>query len=229
MNTKVKKSEALNLAIKESVREAIVENKNIQKIVLESRLTLINEMIELNEFDFLKRAGQWLKNKAWGAEQGAKDWARKNILVDPVSMIDDPKQVASLLDRTIAQANKEVVSFKSDTLKTSESINKLQNSIFDLLGKFVNLLDKMPPESKGKYEREVMRVVATFYNVLMEEKKRIEVYLSALAREAGNQGYNLGKSATAMAAYRPERAPRVVGSRVVDSEDTEPVLAGARA
>lgn len=222
----------LKATIQESVRTALVENRNVQRVILENRVALINEMIDLDEAEWLKRAGNWIKNKVWGAEQGAKDFYRNKVQVNPRGIIDNPQNVSKLLDTTIAKAKKDVVAFKADALRSSEAINKLQNSVFDLFGKFFNLLDKMPEESRGKYEREVMQIVGMFYNALMEEKKRIEVYLSALARQAGSQGYNLGQSAPALAGYRPERAPRVVGSRVVDpAEEDEPAtgLTGARA
>jgi hypothetical protein len=217
----------LKATIQESVRTALVENKNVQRTILESRVALINEMIEINEVEWVDRARKWLKNKAWGAEQGAKDFYRNKVQINPKAIIDDPGNVASLMDTTIAKAKKDVTAFKADALRSSEAINKLQNSVFDLFGKFNNLQDKLPQDEngnkiRGKYEREVMQVVGMFYVALMEEKKRIEVYLSALAQEAGAKGYNLGQSATAFAGYRPERTPKVVGSRVVEPED-EPV------
>lgn len=215
-------TEKLKTAINESIVSVLKENKDVQRVVLENRIKLIEDMIALDELGFLNKAKNYLRNKAWGAEKGAKDWFGKNILVNPSNMMGDPKQVGGLLDKTIANAKKEVTAFKADALRSSEAINKLQNSVFDLFGKFYNLLDEMPPEARGRYEREVMQVVGMFYNALMEEKNRIEVYISALAREAGTQGYNLGQSARALAAYRPEERPRVVGSRVV-----EPSAAGA--
>lgn len=208
----------IKTTINESIRDILKENKNVQRTVLENRVKLIEDMIALDELGFLNKAKNYIKNKAWGAEKGAKDWFGKNVLVNPSDMIGDTKQVGGLLDQNIANAKKQVTAFKADALRSSEAINKLQNSVFDLFGKFYNLLDDMPQESRGRYEREVMQVVGMFYNALMEEKKRIEVYLSALAREAGTQGYNLGQSAQALAAYRPERAPKVVGSRVVEPE-----------
>lgn len=209
-------TDQIKQAINESVLSVLKENKDVQRTVLENRVKLIEEMIALDELGFLDKAKNYLRNKAWGAEKSAKDWFGKNVLVNPSDVVGDPQQVGGLLDKTIASAKKDVMAFKADALRSSEHINKLQNSVFDLFGKFYNLLDEMPPESRGRYEREVMQIVGMFYNALMEEKKRIEVYISALAREAGTQGYDLGQSARALAAYRPEERPRVVGSRVVE-------------
>jgi len=220
----------LKATINESVKKALSENKQVQRIMLENRVVLINEMLDLNEADWIDRAKSWVKNKYLGADMKAKDFYNKNVLVDPQHRTSDPKQVQGLLDKTIANARKQVTSFKADAIRSSQAINTLQNSVFDLFGKFYNLLDSLPQESRGKYEREVLQVVGMFYNALMEEKKRIEVYLSAMAKEAGTQGYNLEQDAEALAGYRPEATPRVVGSRVVDAEDepATPGFAGAR-
>jgi len=154
-------------------------------------------------------------------------------------MIDDPSQVSRSLDKDIARAMKAVTSFKQDALRSSQTINSLQTVIHDLFGRYFTLLDNLPPETKGKYEREVMKIVGMFYIALMEEKKRIEVYVSSLAREVGAQGYNLGAAARQLANYRPEKAPVVSGSRVLEPEENpetdtpggflSPEMVGARA
>lgn len=226
MTTKNLTPAMLKAVLNESVKVSLAENKSVQKVMLESRLVLINEMIDLDEADFLDRARKWIKNKYYGAQQAASNAYQNKFLVNPEQMMNDPRQVQGLMDKAIAKAKKDVTSFKADALRSSQAINQLQNTVFDMFGKFFNVLDSLPPESKGKYEREVMQVMGMFYKALMEEKKRIEVYLSALAREAGTQGYNLGQSAEAMASFSPEARPRVVGSRVVDPEETPDAVAG---
>ncbi len=214
--------------VKEGIVKSLCENKNIQKTILESRLSLVSEMIELDEASFIDKARQWFRSKAYGAEQGAKDFYNQNVLVNPEKMTSNPASVEKILRNSIVSAQQEISSFKNDTLKTSTKINNLQERIFDLFGKFFNLLDSLPQEKRGVFERDVMKVVAVFYNVLMEEKKRIEVYLSALAHEVSSQGYDLGKSAQDMATYRPEPQAQVVGGKVVEPEATSD-LVGARA
>lgn len=225
-------TETLKATIQESVKQALVEDVSVRRAILENRVALINEMIDLSEADWMDRARSWIKNKYLGADQAVKDTYRNKVQVNPQQITNDPKRVSGLLDQSLAKTKKEVMAFKADALRSSEAINRLQDSVFDLFGKFFHLLDSIPPEARGKYEREVMQVVGAFYSALMEEKKRIEVYISALAKEAGTQGYNLGQSATAMAGYKPQAAPSVVGSRVVDPEaEDAPIsgLAGARA
>jgi hypothetical protein len=222
----------LKAAINESVKKSLAENKNVQRVMLEGRIVLINEMLDLNEADWLDRARHWVKNKYLGATDAAKDYYNKNVLVNPQHITSNPQQVQNLLNKQIAATRKSVTAFKADAIRSSQAINNLQDSVFDLFGKFFNLLDSLPQETRGQYEREVMQVVGMFYKALMEEKKRIEVYLSALAKETGTQGYNLGQEGEAMASYAPAAAPRVVGSRVVDAEDepvASPGMAGARA
>lgn len=228
----------LKAAINEGVERALWENKDVQRVVLETRLAQINEALSLDEAEWFKRAKNWLKNKVYGGEMAAKDFVRNKVLVNP-NMIDDPSQVSKSLDKDIAKAMSAVTSFKADALRSSQTINSLQTVIHDLFGRYFTLLDNLPPETKGKYEREVMKIVGMFYIALMEEKKRIEVYVSSLAREVSAQGYNLGTAARQLANYRPERGPVVSGGRVVEPEESpetdtpggflSPEMAGARA
>ena len=230
------KTSDLGSIIQESVREALMENVNIRKVILENRLTLLNEMIELDEAEWLQKAKDWFHRGRTGAKNaylGASDAASKayqdNVLVNPEKIISDSGQSVGLVSKAIAKSMADVTAFKADALRSSGNISKLQDSVFDMFGKFFNLLDSIPGEQKGKLEREVMQVMGMFYNALMEEKKRVEVYLSALAREAGSQGYNLGQSSTAMAGYRPEKTAQVVGGRVEEpEEEPETGLVGAR-
>jgi len=187
--------------IKEEVKKSLLENREAKKVILESRLLIINEMISLSEADFINRAKQWLKSKAFGAEQGVRDTVKNSVMVNPEKIVSDPNSVQKILDTAIKNAQSQITKFRSQTLQTSTSINNLQDNIFDLFGKFFNLLDSIPQEKRGQYEREVMKVVSVFYNLLMEEKKRIEVYISALAREASTQGYNMGSSSPEMSSY----------------------------
>lgn len=196
------KKEDIKKIIKEEVYKSLLENRDVKRVVLENRLIVINEMISLSEVDFINRAKNWLRGKAYGAEQGVKDTFRNDVMVNPEKIASNPASVQKILDTAIKSAQSRITKFRSETLQTSTNINNLQNEIFDLFGKFFNLLDSIPQEKRGLYEREVMKVVSVFYNLLEEEKKRIEVYISALAREASQQGYNLGASAADMSSYK---------------------------
>lgn len=219
----------LKALINEETRTALWESKDVKRVVLESRLRLINEALEINEADWLDRARKWFMNKAYGAEQGAKDLGRK-ALVNPQAIVDDPRKAMGVVQKSLAGAKKAVASFKQDALRSSTAINKLQDAVLEVFGKMMTLADDLPPQERGKLEREVMQVVGQFYLAMIEEKNRIETYLSALAREVGQEGYNLGRSAQAMAGYAPEAKPRVQGSQVVEPEMAgSPALAGARA
>ena len=187
--------------IKEEVKKSLMENKDAKKVVLEGRLIVINEMISLSEADFINKAKQWLKSKAYGAAQGIKDTVKNDVMVNPEKIISNPNSVTKILDSAIKNVQSQITKFRSETLQTSTNISNLQDKVFELFGKFFNLLDSIPQEKRGLYEREVMKVVSVFYNLLMEEKKRIEVYISSLAREASMQGYDMGKSAADMSGY----------------------------
>lgn len=219
----------LKALINEETRTTLWESKDVQKAVLESRLHLINETLEINEAEWLDRARKWFMNKAFGAERGARELGKK-ALVNPEAIINDPRKAMGVVQKSLARAKKAVASFKQDALRSSSSINSLQDSVLEVFGKLMSLADELPPQERGKLEREVMQVVGQFYLAMMEEKNRIETYLSHLAREVGQEGYNLGRSAQAMAGYAPEAKPRVQGSRVVEPEMASlPALAGARA
>lgn len=201
------KQEDIKKIIKEEVKKGLMENTAIRKAVLENRLVVVKEMISLNEVDFINKAKTWLKNKAFGAEQGAKDTFKNNVMVNPDKIVSNPSSVTKILDTAIKTTQSQITKFRSDTLQTSTAINNLQDQVFDLFGKFYNLLDSIPEEKRGLYEREVMKVVSVFYNLLEEEKKRIEVYISALANKAGQEGYNLGAGAADMASFSNKKAP----------------------
>ena len=219
----------LKATINETVKKTLAENKQVQRVMLESRVALINEMVEINEADWMDRARNYFKNKYLSADQKVKDFYNKNVLVNPQHITSDPGQVTNLLNKQIANTRKQVTNFKADAIRSSTTINNLQNHVFDLFGKFFNLLDSLPQDQRGKYEREVLQVVGMFFKALMEEKKRIEVYLQTLSQEAGTQGYNLAQDAEALASYRPEARPTVQGGRVVEpEEETAPGFAGAR-
>lgn len=212
MTTELKKT------INKEVKQVLAENANIRKVIFESRLASISEMLDLDEDTFIDKARKWFRNKYYTADQNVRDKYRNDVLVNPKKLTSDPASVEKILKNAIVSSQNKIKNFKSSTLKTSTEINNLQEEIFDLFGKFFNLLDSVPMEKRGLYEREVMRVISVFYNVLEEEKKRIEVYLSALAHEVSKQGYDLGRSAAEMAKYRPEARPSVVGNRVVEPE-----------
>lgn len=216
----------LKNVIKEEIRTALWESKDVKRAVLESRLALVTEKLTINEADWVNRATNWIKNKAFGAETNAKNFVGNNVLVNPENVINDPMKAMKVVQKSLAGAKAGVAAFKQDALRSSQVINSLEDKVFDAFGKFFNLIDSLPPEKRGLLEREVMQVVGMFYSALDEEKKRIEVYLSALAREVGSQGYNLGNSAKSMASWAPVATPKVVGSRVVEPETD---LIGARA
>jgi hypothetical protein len=214
----------LRALVKESTQRALMESPQVRKVVLESRLRLIESEIELDEAGWMERAKNWLTGKA------------NKVMVNPSQDVDNPDKVARMLNQAVFSAKKAIVSFKADGLKTSTKINALQDAVTDLFGKFFNLLDTIPSGERGKMEREVMKVVGLYYDALMEEKMRIEVYISDLAREIGSQGYDLGRSSTAMSHYKAPSQAKVSGSRVTepetDSKTPEPdyaALAGARA
>lgn len=214
--------------IKEQAFRSLCENAQVRSVVLQDRLKLIKEAIELDEASFVDKARQWLRDKFYKSEKGAKDYVGQNLLVNPEKLTSDSGSVEKILQSAISAAKKETEAFKSSTLNTSTKINNLQEKIFDLFGKFFNLLDSLPEDKRGLYEREVMKVVAIFYTVLEEEKKRIEVYLKALEQEVQGQGYNLAASAREMARFRPEAPAKVVGTRVVEPEtNTSPEMVGA--
>lgn len=204
--------------INEEVKQVLAENAIVRKAIFESRLARITEALELDEDTFIDKARKWFRNKYYTADQSVRDKYRDDVLVNPKKITSDPASVEKILKKAIVNSQNKIRNFKSSTLKTSTEINNLQEEVFDLFGKFFNLLDSVPMEKRGLYEREIMRVVSVFYNVLEEERKRIEVYLSALAHEVSKQGYDLGKSAGEMARYRPEARPSVVGNRVVEPE-----------
>ena len=224
---KMPKHGSFRKLVKEEVKKALSENSEIKKAVLESRRAVICETLELDEASFIDKARQWFRNKYYSADQKARDAYRNDFLVNPKKIVSNEKAVENILKKSISDTQNQIRNFRASTLKTSNEINKLQDKVFDLFGKFFNLLDSIPMEKRGLFEREVMRVVSVFYNTLEEEKNRIEVYLSAMAREASTQGYNLGRSAEAMAGYRPEAKPTVVGSRVVEPENSMANLVGA--
>ncbi len=197
----------LKAFINESAKQALWESADIKKVVLENRLKQIQEAIDLNEADWIDRARVWLRNKVWGAEEKAKK-AVKSTLVNPEAIIGDEKQALGVVMKSLQTAKKQVESFKQDALRSSTAINRLQDSVLDAFGKYMNLVDNIPMNQRGVVERDVMQVVSAFYIALMEEKKRIETYLSYLSKEVGSKGYELGKSAGAMASYKPEKAPK---------------------
>lgn len=220
----------LKALINEEVQKTLWESKNVKKVVLENRLRLVNEKLNLSEAEWVDKAKSWLKNKVWGAEQGAKDFARNNVMVNPEKVVDDPRQVMNLINKGLADARKSVASFKADALRSSQTINSLEDKVLEIFGKFFNLIDSIPANQRGLVEREVMKVVGGFYSALEDEKKRIEVYLSTLAQEVNAQGYNLGASANKMGSWAPVATPKVVGSRVVEPEEDDMAaeLLGAR-
>lgn len=205
----------LKALIKESTTQALWESSNVRKVVLEGRLRTINETLELDEAGMLDKARQWLAKKT-------------GHTVDPSQVVDDPKKSLGIIVNSIQTAKKGVAAFKQDALRSSSTINSLQDSVLDAFGKFQNLTDSIPQEHRGVLERELMKVVGQFYVAMMEEKKRIETYLSHLAKEMGSQGYDMGRSAQAMAGHSPAKAPKVQGSRVVEPE-TSTAPAGALA
>lgn len=215
----------LKALINESAKTALWESSDVKKVVLESRLSQIQEAFELNEADWIDRARNWIRNKVWGAEDSVKQ-AAKNTLINPEKIIGDEQQAMGVVLKALQTAKKQVGSFKQDALRSSSAINNLQDSVLDAFGKYVNLVDNIPMNKRGLVEREVMQLVSEFYVALMEEKKRIETYLSYLAKEVGSQGYDLGKSSSAMAAYKPEKAPK---SPQVTAPALSGKLAGARA
>lgn len=217
----------LKALISESTKTALWESKDVQRVVLESRLAAIAETLELDETGWLDKARKWVTNKAYGAEQGARELGRK-ALVNPQGIVNDPRKALVVVQRSIMAARKSVMGFKQDALRSSTAINSLQDIVLDAFGKFVSLNDAIPQEQRGIIERDMMKIMSQFYLALMEEKKRIEVYLSSLARDVGAQGYNLGRSAQDMAGYKPAPAAQVQGSRVVEPETAQsPALAGA--
>jgi hypothetical protein len=196
---KTKNTLALESFIKESVQTALVEDVHVKRAILENRKSLVEGMIAINEADWFDRARKWVKNKAYGAEQGAKDYYEKNVLVNPKELTSNPDKVKNLLDSSLKNVEKEIGAFKGSALKSSERINHLLDSVTDLFSKFFNLLDEIPEGERGIYEVEVLKVVSRFYLAMTEEKQRIETYLSILSKEAQSQGYNLQKSAPQMA------------------------------
>lgn len=196
---KPKNTLTLESFIKESVQTALVEDVHVKRAILENRKSLVEGMIAINEADWFDRARKWVKNKAYGAEQGAKDYYEKNVLVNPKELTSHPDKVKNILDSSLKSVEKEIGAFKGSALKSSERINHLLDSVTDLFSKFFNLLDEIPEGERGIYEVEVLKVVSRFYLAMTEEKQRIETYLSILSKEAQSQGYNLQKSAPQMA------------------------------
>lgn len=216
----------LKALINESAKTALWESSSVKKVVLESRLVQIKETLDLNEADWIDRARNWLRNKVLGVEDAVKQTA-KNTLINPEKIIGDEQQAMGVVLKSLQTAKKRVSTFKQDALRSSSAINNLSDAVLDAFGKYINLVDNIPMNKRGLVEREVMQLVSEFYIALMEEKKRIETYLSYLAKEVGSQGYDLGKSSSAMASYKPEKAPR--NPQAATTPALSGKLAGARA
>lgn len=192
-------SQTLKSFIKESVQTTLVEDVRVKKAILENRKVLVEQILAINEADWFDRARKWAKNKALGAEQNAKDFYQKNVLVNPKELTSNPNKVKKILDSSLGVVEKEITTFKSGTLQSSEKISRLLDSVTGLFSKFFNLLDEIPEKERGVYEAKVLRTVGMFYLAMSEEKKRIDTYLSILSKEAQSQGYNLARSAETMA------------------------------
>lgn len=201
----------MKTTINEAVKEALWENKNVRKVVLESRLAVVEETLQLDEAGFLDRA---------------RNFFSKLGKVDAAATVDNPKKALALVKGSISKAETALSGFKADTLRSSSNINNTVDAVLDALGKFTNLLDSIPEEQRGLLERDLMKVVSAFYLALVEERRRIKAYLNGLSMAAKEQGYDLNRSSSAMSQYSKEKLPKVIGSRVVEPDSTE-IPAGA--
>ncbi len=186
-------------------KKRLLESSQVKKTILENRLVRIQETLEINEADWVDRARNWLRGKYYGAHDTVKQ-AGRDALVNPEKIINDERQALMVVVKALETAKTQVKAFKQDALRSSTTINNLEEAVLDAFGKYITLVDNIPLKQRGILERNVMKLVSEFYIALMEEKMRIETYLSYLTKEIGSQGYNLGKSATEMAGYKPDNS-----------------------
>jgi hypothetical protein len=134
----------------------------------------------------LSKLGNKLKSFGKKAGDVSKQAAGR---LDPSSDIDNPQFVAKNLGGSIKKAKALSQDFQKSALNTTQKINNMHDAVTDVLTKFNTFARTLPQETRGVAEREATNLVKNFYDLLSQEKGRIETYMKSVKSEMEKGGY----------------------------------------
>lgn len=163
--------------LKESLHESIKEGPGDDfAATLGQDISTKNDSKKSSKSGFLSRLGTKLR-------QGVG-------ISKPSVDMDDPAFAQKLINKSINNSTKLSKDFQQKALNTTKDINRYHNSVVDTLDKFDAVAQTLPGNLRGKYERYVIGIVKNFYNLLKNEKGRIEAYIKTLQSDLQSHGYN---------------------------------------
>jgi hypothetical protein len=118
--------------------------------------------------------------------------------VNPSLNVDDTKHVKRELDRVVAHAQKLEKDFSAKALNTTKTINAYHDAVLDALDKFSALADSLKIDGsdqfdaqlKDEYEDKVIALARQFYQLLNNEKGRIDSFAKTLFNDLSAKGYD---------------------------------------